>query len=267
MLRFLRKSIPLKRFVGDLPVIGKRFRNWMHYQHPFDREFGVETSGFVPSEEIERETGRSGMVPYAGTHPSSVRRILERLPDPETFTLVDLGCGKGRILAVASEFPLCRIIGVELTPSLAACARRNGEIIAAKFPQRTRIEVFEGDVLTFVPEERVIFFNYHAFSRELLAQVIAGLENQLGRQLSLGFFAYLNPVCADLLDRSARWSRWCAETVPHGKGELGFGFGERDSIVAWQSVPNAYPPLPGAGRRVIIKDPLWNAELEPATGG
>ena len=41
------------------------------------------------------------------------------------FTFIDLGSGKGRTLLMASDYPFCHILGVELLPQLHAIAQSN----------------------------------------------------------------------------------------------------------------------------------------------
>ena len=110
--------------------------------HPFDIEHGTDTSGFVAVadlDQLKHEAARARSLPYAGSQPSIVRAVLATLQPLELFTFVDLGCGKGRPLLVASEYPFREIIGVELSASLAKIAQRNGDLIKQRFPERTPI--------------------------------------------------------------------------------------------------------------------------------
>ena len=95
--------------------------------HPFDQQFGVETSGLIPAEDLasgkRKDLYSAG---YSGVAPSAFRQILERLHlDFEKYTFIDLGSGKGRALLIASEYPFRAIVGVELSPRLHAIAVAN----------------------------------------------------------------------------------------------------------------------------------------------
>jgi tRNA1(Val) A37 N6-methylase TrmN6 len=59
----------------------------------------------------------SQILPYAGSQPSIVRAGIALLPDHNQYAFVDLGCGKGRALMVASEFSFARLVGVEISLS------------------------------------------------------------------------------------------------------------------------------------------------------
>ena len=110
--------------------------------HPFDRFHGTDTSGVVTATALPAdEIARAYAVDYAGSQPSVLRSALSQLPKLASYTFLDLGCGKGRPLLVASEFSFREIIGVELSPPLAQVAQQNATIIANRFPARGLIAI------------------------------------------------------------------------------------------------------------------------------
>ena len=106
------------------------------------------------------------------------------LPRPERLTFVDLGCGKGRALVVASERSFTRILGIELAPSLAAIAQRNSRMIAHEHPQRTPIEVALGDAsaVTLPPGDLAIFL-CHSFGQELVQRLVGRMVDLAVRSI------------------------------------------------------------------------------------
>ena len=133
----LRKSLAQRGAIGTAKtLVRSALRPATHPQvapkvydavHPFDREFGVETSGLLYAEDLPSgqrdDLYNAG---YFGVAPSALRQILERLAfDFEKYTFFDLGSGKGRALLIASEYPFHAIAGVELSPKLHAIAKAN----------------------------------------------------------------------------------------------------------------------------------------------
>ncbi len=181
--------------------------------HPFDAAHGIATSGYLPWWLLRTgsaaDAENSG---YAGCQPSCLRRALSTIPDPARFTYLDLGCGMGRSLAVASELPFRRIVGVEIAPEIAAAARGNAAVLRERFPERTPAEVVEGDAsAAALPEGDLVVFLYHPFGRALVERLVARLvAAAAGREI---FFVYENPVHGALLDARAEFRRWHAETV------------------------------------------------------
>lgn len=146
----------------------------------FDRRFGTDTAGSVESSDLGIEDAhvREQAIRYLPS-PPDVTRWMFRSVDltPAQCTFVDLGCGKGRILLVASEWPFKRIIGIEISPALVGVARSNARRVREAEPKRTPIEVECIDAAAFVfPEGDLLVHLYHPFEAELLARVLTQLE-------------------------------------------------------------------------------------------
>jgi SAM-dependent methyltransferase len=211
--------------------------------HPFDRQFGVDTLGIVTVDEITPDKSLAAQILwYQGSQPSIVRRALAALGDVEDYTLLDFGCGKGRAAIVASEFPFRQVVGVELSPALAAKAQANAAIIAHRFPERPGITIFNANVLEYgLPAGKLAIFAYHPFGPEILGGVVKRMEAALAVDTPHIFFVYYNPMHADVLDASPAFQRFYAAVIPFDKSELGFGAVKEDAVAIWQSVKGAVP--------------------------
>ncbi len=228
--------------------------------HPFDREHGIETSGCVPGYLIQADVSN-----YSGSQPSIVRRALEQIPGPERYALVDLGCGKGRVLAVASELPFRRVVGVELSPILAKAARRNATVLARRYPARTRIEVAVADAATFrLPDGPVVVFLFNPFGEETTRRLVAHVEADLAREDRDLYLVAYNPAWGEVFDASPHLRRWYADLIPYAESELGFGTDTSDTVVIWRNASRPDPaPSPGADRALVVTIPGWRATLVP----
>jgi SAM-dependent methyltransferase len=245
---------PLRRVLLRVPVVRRVYGGWSR-RHPIDAYYGIDTSGVLAPDACAPDATLARHISqYAGSQPSIVRASLAALPDRERYAFVDLGCGKGRPLALATEFGFNRILGVEISPELAAIARANAATIAARHPGRTPIEVHVGDATTArAPGRLVVYYMYHPFDGSLVESLVAGIERQLDADVEHGFFVYYNPVHGDVLDRSSRFRRWSAEEVSYAPAELGYGPDVSDSVVIWQTQPTRYVPLAGADRGLVFR--------------
>ena len=98
-----QKSV--RRLLEHLPGLGLLYPNGWNRIHPFDRLHGTDTSGVCAATDLPtHETARTYAFDYAGSQPNVLRLALAKLPQVDDFTFIDLGCGKGRALLVASEF-------------------------------------------------------------------------------------------------------------------------------------------------------------------
>jgi SAM-dependent methyltransferase len=118
---------------------------------------------------------------HLGIPPPALTEAISRLPIAhEAFTFVDLGCGKGRALMVASAFPFRRLVGVEISPELCEIARAN----TARRPEWSdRISVINQDAIRFIfPDGPLLIFLYYPFLvGTIFRRVLSSLERQLRR--------------------------------------------------------------------------------------
>jgi SAM-dependent methyltransferase len=234
--------------------------------HPFDRAHGTDTSGFAPAEELpENEGARAYACFYAGSQPNVLRLAIAALPPVDACAFVDLGCGKGRALLVASEFPFREILGIELSPALAKVARRNAAVMARRFPRRTAVRVAVGDASVFpLPPGDLVLFLYHPFGPEVVASVVARVEAAIAAAPWRNIYVvYYNPVAGHCFDASRLLRRRFAGTLPYGPDELGFGPDQADPVVVWHGgAASTPPPAASANARILVTPGGLRATLE-----
>jgi SAM-dependent methyltransferase len=264
ILRIALYAPAVKAAIEVIPGLRRIYSPWGR-SHPFDKFYGVDTSGFVPREKIHTDQKLAAAISgYAGSQPGVIRSALSALGDTRDYVFIDIGCGKGRAAIAASEFPFREIIGVELSAELANIARRNILKISQRFPDRPPITIHTGNALDFaLPPCKSVIYMYHPLGRELMKRFAAKLETALDvAGAPEMFFVYYNPVFGEVLDESPAFSRWYADVIPYDPSEIGFGPDENDTVVIWQSARNARPtPHSRTGRKIAILDPGMRAGM------
>ena len=252
-----------RNLLKNIPAAKLLYGSGWDAVHPFDRMHGTDTSGFVSADQLPaEEAARDYAAFYAGSQPSVLREGLKALPPLQTCTFVDLGCGKGRPLLVASEFPFRAIIGVELSPDLAKVAQRNAALIARRFPDRTAIRVAVGDASNFpIPSGDVVLFLYNPFGAELIAKVVQSVEAALRSEPRSIYIVYYNPTAAHCFDAASLLTRRFARQIPYAAEELGYGPDESDPVIIWQG-GTAPPPLEAANARLVTVTSGFRVILE-----
>lgn len=259
-----RLSFAARRIVrGQLP-----WRRWP--RHPFDLEHGIETSSHlrVARLKVGDAAVDENNVGYAGSQPSVVRAALERIPAPERRTVLDLGCGKGRVLAIASEYPFANIVGIEIVPALIESARANARIIASRYPARTPIAVRDADATdlsSFFGTGDLLLFLYNSFRAPLVERLIASIEAWASESPTGSLYLiYYNPVHFGLFDESPVFERFDAEKVRFSAEERAAGaFGnDSDSFVIYRLCGrDGAPKREGHSRNVVVTVPDLGAEV------
>lgn len=148
----------------------------------------------------------------AGTT-NSDHRVLEQVFDGRVRggdVLVDLGCGRGRVLSTwLRAFPGHQIFGVELDPKLAERTRE-------RFAGRSACRVIEGDAVTSLPPEGTLFYMFNPFDRATVERLRDALEATTPSEPPVRIL-YSNPRHADLFEQR---SGWCVDRVELGGGRL-----------------------------------------------
>jgi SAM-dependent methyltransferase len=259
----------IRRALTMIYVSARRNDHVGNLSHPYDRSLGISASGALPAYLLQSGKGADPYITaYLGITPSVLRASLATIPHLATRSFIDIGCGKGRALAVASEFSFQAIVGIELNPELCRDAIRNAAILRVGFPERTPIEVREGDASApQLPDGPLVVFFYHSFNDELVKRLADNLA--LAAETREVLFIYVNPVHGAVFDQHKLFSRWYAQQVTIAATDVDYCQDNDEAVVIWRSAPTTCPlssPIMIAQsnphRAIKITKPEWRAELE-----
>ena len=137
-----------------------------------------------------------------------------------------MGCGMGRPLVVAARYPFRRVIGVELSPQLAATAKRNlGRLGWRSCPA----DVFQADACTFeIPDDVSVMFFYNPFRGEPLRTVLRNIARSLLRKPRVIRIVYYNRLYFDAETAKLTWIMKVFETACYPRG--GWAVYEADGL-------------------------------------
>jgi SAM-dependent methyltransferase len=246
------------QFLETLSTWGRHIGGYIWQVHPIDRQLGVETSAEVP-----RRAQMSGhkmdkyAVKYQGLQPSILRKCLNLIGVTAEMTFIDIGCGKGRALMVAAEYPFRHIIGVELSEFILATARSNFKILGKKKPRYGDVELVHGDA-SHPPLDRGVnvlsFFN--SFTGAPVHVLVEHVRQHLKTfpESEIWLICY-NPVSFQAFDESGFLQRFYAAKLGFDPDEAAAGTPRGkafSSVILYQSVgPHGREPMPGADAKVI----------------
>jgi len=245
---------PVKRFSNALRthghwrtirILGKRLRREFFPApiptHPFDLEHGVDTSGLLFAEHLASGHAHDDHInAYWGTAPSGFRGILEQWRQAlagtrygiEDYTFLDIGCGKGRVLMLASDAPFERIVGVELSPALTAIAESN--IVKWSIARHlcSDIHVLNVDALAAqIPDSPVVLYIYNSFNLYVMLPLLKRLQTlALARSTPIDLI-YAKPQQALLVDAVPGIALLTAGSIaltPEDRAACAFGTAQLD---------------------------------------
>lgn len=130
----------------------------------------------------------------------SLREIARHLPTSRGDHLLDLGCGKGRVLCFFALYGLKKCSGIEISPVLTDEARMNARRLRGR---HSAIDITQGDAIDADIGDASIIYMFNPFSGEVVEPVLRRIESSLRARPRELRICYVNPVHAPLLDSRA----------------------------------------------------------------
>jgi SAM-dependent methyltransferase len=197
---WVRWALRQRGFLGSIRMAAGRLRRGSPdpiMVHPFDLQHGLETSGLIHGGALgDGHRHAAFSTAYLGVPPSRMRALLNRWRETpgvlpiEQYTFVDVGCGKGRALLLASEMPFREVVGIELDRDLTQVAGQNLERWRAGIQTSCPLRVLHGDATEAqLPEGPLVVYLYNPF----LAPVFRRLLERLQQRSALVDLLYLYP--------------------------------------------------------------------------
>ncbi len=194
-------------------------------QRRHDRRLGIWTPGEPDGPDhapLDRDVAAAAThrdsIAYGPTPAHHFIRMLRSLPVnvPADFTFVDIGCGKGLTLCLASDHGFRPVIGVELDPRLVDIARDNVRAFLAqhRWPEAERvIDVVHHDAADYeLPAGSTVAFMFHPFGESTMRAVVKNIQRSLEQSPRPFYVAYFNPVHREVLDESPMMRRLSKNT-------------------------------------------------------
>ena len=146
-----------------------------------DKNFcGQKLGVFVPTP-FAKTHGATGSQSASYPGLDVVLKDLVLTPDD---SFIDIGCGKGRVLAylLSKGYTRCRLMGVEINPQVAAIARS----WSSKYKN---VEIVEGDAFGLDFNDYTVLFMYRPMDRDAFFLFINLLEMTLTHEVKVYYYA------------------------------------------------------------------------------
>lgn len=183
-----------------------------------DRKRGVSTSAEVTDSALG--FADSANHAYVATDYAVITRALNSITiDPAKDVFVDVGCGKGRVVLAAAEFPFRRVIGVEMSESLLDVARHNMEAVSQKACKSVELIHSDATAWDIPPDVNVMFF-FNPFDGDVLAKVCSNIRNSLEQHPRRLHIIYVRPD--KFFEREIDWKSWLTvvSEFPYSDGKV-----------------------------------------------
>ncbi len=169
----------------------------------FDLKFNIKTQNFLDKTDYDAPDPES--IEYVGTRYVQLFNVFNKLPiDYANSTLLDIGCGKARVIAVASTHPFKKIIGVEYDENLALLGQKNVSKIRCK--TNDHIEVHHQNAITYdIPDDVNVIYMFNPFVGTTLEKVVDNIRCSYERNPRKIHILFLNYDDFDLIIKDQTW--------------------------------------------------------------
>lgn len=136
---------------------------------------------------------------YSKTSEKHLQEIFGSITFTGGERLLDIGCGKGVVLRVASGYPFEKVAGIEIDERLTAIAIKNFRILKME----NRVQCFQMDAAEFEGYgDYNIFFLFNPFSGTVMKKVVDKLK--MVSEKSPITVIYHNPVYMELFEQEGK---------------------------------------------------------------
>ena len=184
-----------------------------------DKRQGVD---FYTTEKTA-EAGHSDYVPTSTLYDRHLKKFLRRR-DHSRDSVIDVGCGKGRMLEVFHSYGFSRVDGLEYSPEMSETARENMKKLGLSS------EIFTGDAAEFDGyDDYNWFYLFNPFGMDIMREFLGKLEESLRHRPRAVTILYANPRCESVFADAG----FHIEDLTRGKGLI--------SLITNEGVPSGMP--------------------------
>lgn len=158
-----------------------------------ERRYGIRTADAVHREELGYDEDHTWYEP-SGWLMLPIALSGMRIGPHDVF--VDIGCGKGRVVAqAATRYPFARVIGVELSPALCAAARQNAAALRSRRGRPpAEVVIEQADVLAWdMPDDVTLAYMFNPFRGEVFRSAVERIFASYDRSPRKLRIVYTNP--------------------------------------------------------------------------
>lgn|GEM_PF-486848 len=179
------------------------------FDYLVDLKYGTDTFSWVDLDDLKIDGNKKKRAKmYQPTCTLPLRRLLKKLNISPGKVFVDLGCGKGLVLLVASEFGFKEARGIELSPVLCDIAIKNCSIYKEKTRAGADFVVFMSDVIDYgLSDDEDVFYLFNPFDEYVLERALNNITASLQRRNREVLIIYRNAVDESIIEKNGNFTK------------------------------------------------------------
>ena len=188
----------------------------------FEKRHGLAMLGDIESENFVIDSQNNALsAGYGPTRKRHFRKLMVHLALPLGSVFVDVGCGAGKILLMATQYPFKRIVGIEFSPWLCNLARANLKVFKQRFAIVPNVEIMTLEITDYeIQPDETVFFMCNPFRGAVMTSFLDNLAASREAHPRPIWLLYNNPVEHDLIMAQGLFSHH--EHFHYGGGTIVF---------------------------------------------
>lgn len=179
-----------------IPILQFLSKRW-------DRKYNVDTRGLIEMDDVEVVgPNKEGGYTYVGSSPSIFRFVSKSFPPNwKDYTFVDVGCGKGRAVMLASLHGFDVIQGIEFAPLIAQVGAQNLIDFSGRKPSSWSIVNADATTASFPLGRPLLVYCYSPFKIEVWEKFLPALAKtrEANNNMPMCLVLVGTPAAADLI--------------------------------------------------------------------
>ncbi len=160
-----------------------------------EKKYGIRTTG---SDELRALEEKGIDIDHSNIYmPASydlLEDIFEKIEISNYNHLLDIGCGKGRVLCVAAHWGVKKVSGIDFSKEFCATATKNLLITQEKL-ENLQFKIYNNDAFYFeIAQDVDCIFMFNPFDDLIMSGVIENIETSLEENPRKMTIVYFNPM-------------------------------------------------------------------------
>jgi len=165
-----------------------------------EKKYGISTSGYDELKHLqEKGIDISHSTIYMPANYYMLEKMMfeiNKLPHNKTF--LDIGCGKGRAMAVAAQHSFKRITGIDISKEFVEETKRNLAVVQEKFPDASFEVVLQDAFYYPIPGHISVIFIFNPFDEVIMSSVVENILMSQEKNPRTVWVIYINPLYENL---------------------------------------------------------------------
>ena len=160
-----------------------------------ENKYGIDSTGADELGALDRRgVDISHATMYMPASYDLLEAVFNRLKNEKLSHFIDIGCGKGRTMAVAAYHGFNKVSGIDFSKELCRAAVENLEKVKLKLPF-LEFQVVNNDAFYYeLPKDVDCIFLFNPFDELIMSGVVKNIEHQRKQAGKDVFIIYLNPL-------------------------------------------------------------------------